>query len=67
MDGQQAGVDVPDPWRPNATATATLDDKFMAESVVVKHGANTYEFTYSDYKGLEQSAQSGRSACTPAG
>jgi len=31
-------------------ATATLDAKFMAESVVVKHGANTYEFTYSDYK-----------------
>src|SRR5438067_6388717 len=35
---------------PNATATATLDAKFMAESVVVKNGANTYEFTYSNYK-----------------
>ncbi len=35
---------------PNATATATLDAKFMAESVVVKNGADTYEFTYSDYK-----------------
>ncbi|HKH75260.1 MAG TPA: hypothetical protein VKA59_28075 [Vicinamibacterales bacterium] len=38
------------PGVPKATATATLNDKFMAESVVVKHGANTYEFTYSDYK-----------------
>ena len=35
---------------PNATATATLDAKFMAESVVVKQGAKTYEFTYSDYR-----------------
>ena len=28
---------------------ATLDDQFMAKSVVVKHGRDTYEFTYSDY------------------
>jgi len=35
---------------PNAIATATLDAKFMAESVVVKQGAKTYEFTYSNYK-----------------
>ena len=40
----------PIPGIPTAMATATLNDKFMAESVVVKHGANTYEFTYSDYK-----------------
>jgi hypothetical protein len=40
----------PIPGVPNAMATATLDAKFMAESVVVKHGGNTYEFTYSDYK-----------------
>ena len=40
----------PIPGVPTATATATLDAKFMAESVVVKNGANTYEFTYSDYK-----------------
>ena len=40
----------PIPGVPNATATATLDAKFMAESVVVKNGANTYEFTYSNYK-----------------
>src|SRR5690242_4819846 len=40
----------PIPGVPNATATATLDAKFMAERVVVKNGANTYEFTYSDYR-----------------
>src|SRR5205807_607301 len=33
-----------------ATPTATLDAKFMAERIVVKNGANTYEFTYGDYK-----------------
>ena len=48
--GQQTGGDVPDPGRPDATATATLDAKFMAESVVVKNGADTYEFTYGNYK-----------------
>jgi len=40
----------PIPGVPTATATATLDAKFMAQSVVVKNGANTYEFTYSNYK-----------------
>ena len=50
MGQQQAGADVPDPGHPTAMATATLNAKFMAESVVVKNGANTYEFTYSDYK-----------------
>lgn len=35
---------------PDATATATLDDRFMAESVVVENGADTYEFTYGDYR-----------------
>ncbi len=35
----------PIPGVPTATATATLDAKFMAESVVVKNGANTYEFS----------------------
>jgi hypothetical protein len=40
----------PIPGVPNATATATLDGKFMAESVVVKNGADTYAFTYSNYK-----------------
>jgi hypothetical protein len=40
----------PIPGVPDATATATLDAKFMAESVVVENGAHTYEFTYSDYR-----------------
>jgi hypothetical protein len=43
-------VTFPIPGVPNATATATLDAKFMPERVVVKNGANTYEFTYSDYR-----------------
>src|SRR5262250_2698060 len=48
--GNKPVVTFPIPGVPNATATATLDAKFMAESIVVKNGANTYEFTYSDYK-----------------
>src|SRR6185295_19164507 len=48
--GNKAVLTYPIPGVPNATATATLDAKWMAESVVVKNGANTYEFTYSDYK-----------------
>jgi hypothetical protein len=48
--GSKPVLTFPIPGVPNATATATLDAKFMAESVVVKNGANTYEFTYSDYK-----------------
>src|SRR4051812_7193542 len=40
----------PIPAGPTATATATHDAKFMPETVVVKNGANTYEFTYSNYK-----------------
>jgi hypothetical protein len=43
-------VTFPIPGVPNAMATATLDAKFMPERVVVKHGAKTYEFTYSNYK-----------------
>jgi hypothetical protein len=49
-EGNKPVVTFPIPGVPNATATATLDAKFMAERVVVKNGANTYEFTYSDYK-----------------
>jgi hypothetical protein len=48
--GDKPVLTFPIPGVPNATATATLDAKFMAERVVVKNGANTYEFTYSDYK-----------------
>jgi hypothetical protein len=38
------------PGVPGATATAVLDAKYMAESVVVKQGSTTTEFTYSDYQ-----------------
>lgn len=48
--GNKPVVTFPIPGVPTATATATLDAKFMAESVVVKHGADTYEFTYGNYK-----------------
>jgi hypothetical protein len=40
----------PIPGVPTATATTTLDAKWMPASVVVKNGATTYEFTYSNYK-----------------
>jgi hypothetical protein len=43
-------VTYPIPGVPGAIATATLDAKYMAERVVVKHGATTTEFTYGDYK-----------------
>jgi len=48
--GNTPVVTFPIPGVPNATATATLDARFMAESVVVKNGADTYEFTYGNYK-----------------
>jgi hypothetical protein len=43
-------VTFPIPGVPNATASATLNDKYMPERVVVKQGAKTWEFDYSDYK-----------------
>src|SRR5690348_6189998 len=49
-EGHKPVVTFPIPGVPNATATATLDAKFMPERVVVKQGSNTTEFTYSDYK-----------------
>jgi len=48
--GNKPVLTYPIPGVPTATATTTLDAKFMPESVVVKNGTNTYEFTYSDYK-----------------
>lgn len=47
-DGLPA-VTFPLPGVPGATATATLDDKFMTEKVVVTQGGVTTEFTYGDY------------------
>src|SRR5580693_8378480 len=49
-EGNKPVVTFPIPGVPNAIATATLNEKFMAERVVVKQGAKTYEFTYSNYK-----------------
>jgi len=49
-EGGKPVVTFPIPGVPNAIASAMLNDKFMAERVVVKQGARTYEFTYSDYK-----------------
>ena len=49
-EGNKPVVTFPIPGVPNAIATATLNEKFMPERVVVKHGAKTYEFTYSNYK-----------------
>lgn len=43
-------VSFPLPGVPGAMATATLDDKFMTERVVVRQGSTTTEFTYSDYE-----------------
>ena len=48
-EGSKPVVTFPIPGLPDATATATLDAKFMAERVVVKQGATTTEFTYSNY------------------
>src|SRR6185436_19617137 len=48
--GDKAVLTYPIPGVPNATATTTLDAKWMPASVVVKNGATTYEFTYSNYK-----------------
>jgi hypothetical protein len=40
----------PIPGVAGATATATLDAKFMTEKVVVTQGGTTTEFTYSNYQ-----------------
>jgi hypothetical protein len=43
-------VSFPIPGVPGAMAVATLDDRYMAERVVVTLGSSTTEFTYSDYQ-----------------
>src|SRR5579862_3714568 len=43
-------VTFPIPGVPGATATATLDAKYMTERVVVKQGSTTTEFIYGDYQ-----------------
>jgi hypothetical protein len=46
--GDRAVVTYPIPGLPGATATATLNN-FLPERVVVRHGANTTEFVYSNF------------------
>jgi hypothetical protein len=43
-------VTFPIPGVPGAIASATLNEKYMAERVVVKQGSTTTEFTYGDYQ-----------------
>ncbi len=43
-------VTFPIPGVPGATATATLDTKYMTQRVVVTLGSTTREFTYEDYQ-----------------
>jgi hypothetical protein len=49
-DGNTPVVTFPIPGVDGATAVARLDERFMAESVVVKNGRDTYEFAYSNYE-----------------
>ena len=48
-EGSKPVVTFPIPGVPGATATATLDNRFMAERVVVTQGSTTTEFTYGNY------------------
>jgi hypothetical protein len=43
-------VTFPIPGIPGATATATLDERYLTQRVVVKQGSTTTEFTYSNYQ-----------------
>jgi hypothetical protein len=43
-------VRFPIPGVPGATATATLDAKYMTQRVAVTQGSTTTEFTYGDYQ-----------------
>jgi hypothetical protein len=49
-EGNKPSITFPIPGVPTATATATLNDRNMPERVVVKNGAKTYEFDYTNYK-----------------
>lgn len=48
--GDRAVLTFPLPGIAGATATATLDETFLPESVVVTHGDNTTEFLYGDFQ-----------------
>lgn len=49
VDGRPV-VSFPIPGVPGATAAATLNERYMAERVIVTLGDSTTEFTYSDYQ-----------------
>ena len=49
-EGNRAVLTFPIPGVSGATATATLNESFLPERVVVKHGSNTTEFVYGDYQ-----------------
>ena len=49
-EGGKPVVTFPIPGVAGATATATLDARFMTQRVVVTQGTATTEFTYSDYQ-----------------
>ena len=49
-EGDRAVVTFPIPEVPGATATATLDEGFLPERVVVTHGGNTTEFVYGNFQ-----------------
>jgi hypothetical protein len=48
--GNKAVLTYPIPGVAGATATATLDESFLPERVVVKHGTNTTEFVYGNFQ-----------------
>lgn len=48
-EGDQAVITYPVPGVPGAIATATLDERFLPERVVVRHGEDTTEFTYGNF------------------
>jgi hypothetical protein len=49
-EGNKAVLTFPLPGVAGATATATLDETFLLERVVVKHGRDTTEFVYGNYQ-----------------
>src|SRR6185503_6582018 len=49
-EGQSAIITFPLPYVTGAMATVTLDATFLMASILVKHGSNTYEWTYGDYQ-----------------
>jgi hypothetical protein len=48
-EGEKAVITYPVPDVPGATATATLDERYLPERVVVTHGPNRTEFVYGNW------------------